>query len=397
MKPIIPLYTLLLSLVYAHQTTEQAAFTSVQDPIDISKEPWTSKYGLQHDLGFTGPLSFSHLPYARCLQDASNKFDIAILGFPFDTTTSYRPGARFGPAGIRHGSRRQSERGYTVTWGTSPYDLGATMMDCGDVPLSGYDNAKAIDQMEAAYSTLLMRPVSGGVAGRERKAYTARLANDDKEHPRIITLGGDHTIVLPILRSLNKVYGPVSVIHFDAHLDTWAPRGTTAQERITHGSFFAVAAEEHLIRNTSVHAGIRCKMADIGDVEHDDTVGFQIVSTDDIDDYGINKVIKAIRTRIGSSPVYLSLDIDVVDPGLAPATGTPEAGGWTTREVKRILRGLSGLNFVGADIVEVAPAYDHADITSIAAADIVYDFLTMLQTETPPPPHDSPLFRDLDD
>ncbi|KAF9492205.1 Arginase/deacetylase [Pleurotus eryngii] len=397
MKPIIPLYTLLLSFVYAHQTTEQAAFTSVQDPIDVSNEPWTSKYGLQHDLGFTGPLSFSHLPYARCLQDASNKFDIAILGFPFDTTTSYRPGARFGPAGIRHGSRRQSERGYTVTWGTSPYDLGATMMDCGDVPLSGYDNAKAIDQMEAAYSTLLMRLVSGGVAGRERKAYTARLANDDKEHPRIITLGGDHTIVLPILRSLNKVYGPVSVIHFDAHLDTWAPRGTTAQERITHGSFFAVAAEEHLIRNTSVHAGIRCKMIDIGDVEHDDTVGFQIVSTDDIDDYGINKVIKAIRTRVGSSPVYLSLDIDVVDPGLAPATGTPEAGGWTTREVKRILRGLSGLNFVGADIVEVAPAYDHADITSIAAADIVYDFLTMLQTETPPPPHDSPLFRDLDE
>ncbi|KAJ8701728.1 hypothetical protein PTI98_000485 [Pleurotus ostreatus] len=378
MKPIIPLYTLLLSLVYAHQTTEQAAFTSVQDPIDISKEPWTSKYGLQHDLGFTGPLSFSHLPYARCLQDASNKFDIAILGFPFDTTTSYRPGARFGPAGIRHGSRRQSERGYTVTWGTSPYDLGATMMDCGDVPLSGYDNAKAIDQMEAAYSTLLMRPVSGGVAGRERKAYTARLANDDKEHPRIITLGGDHTIVLPILRSLNKVYGPVSVIHFDAHLDTWAPRGTTAQERITHGSFFAVAAEEHLIRNTSVHAGIRCKMADIGDVEHDDTVGFQIVSTDDIDDYGINKVIKAIRTRIGSSPVYLSLDIDVVDPGLAPATGTPEAGGWTTREVKRILRGLSGLNFV---CVSIQPPFYHHHSLSLSLSLILRCHSTLAEAQ----------------
>ncbi|KAF4604544.1 hypothetical protein EYR40_003318 [Pleurotus pulmonarius] len=393
MKTIFLLYTL-LSFVSGHQTSEQAAFTSAQDPIDISKEPWTSKYGLQHDLGFTGPLSFSHLPYARCLQDASNKFDIAILGFPFDTTTSYRPGARFGPAGIRHGSRRQSGRGYTVTWGSSPYELGATMMDCGDVPLSGYDNAKAIDQMEAAYSTLLMRPVSGSM----RKAYTSYLAKDGKEHPRIITLGGDHTIVLPILRSLNKVYGPVSVIHFDAHLDTWAPRGTTAQERITHGSFFAVAAEEHLIRNTSVHAGIRCKMTDIGDVEHDDSVGFWIVTTDDIDDYGINRIIKAIRKRIGSSPVYLSLVIDVhIDPGLAPATGTPEVGGWTTREVKRILRGLSGLNFVGADVVEVAPAYDHADITSIAAADIVYDFFTMLQTETPPPPHDALLFRNLDD
>ncbi|KAG6868493.1 hypothetical protein C0993_002031 [Termitomyces sp. T159_Od127] len=120
----------------------------------------------------------------------------------------------------------------------------------------------------------------------------------------------------------------------------------------------------------------------IGDLENDKEVGFQLISSDDIDDLGIQEVIRRIRSRVGSSPVYLSLDIDVIDPGLAPATGTPEAGGWTTREMKRILRGLAGLNFIGVDIVEVAPAYDNAEITSIAAADFVTDFLSMLLAET---------------
>ncbi|KAJ7658102.1 arginase family-domain-containing protein [Mycena rosella] len=361
--------------------------------VDVATEPWTSKYGAQVDLGYTGPLSFSHLPYSRCLDDGAARFDIGLLGMPFDTTTSYRPGARFGPFAIRAGSRRQGTGRSTLAWGTSPEELGAGLLDCGDIPLSAYDNAKALDQMEAAYSTLLARPVRGG-ATAAYKPSTAAFAIDGKEHPRLVTLGGDHTIVLPILRSLNKVYGPVSVIHFDAHLDTWAPLpGTVGQERITHGSFFAIAAEEGLMTNTSVHAGIRCQMNGKQDIEHDDSVGFQVISTDDIDDYGIVQVVKKIRERIGSSPVYLSLDIDVVDPGMAPATGTPEPGGWTTREVKRILRGLSGLNFVGADIVEVAPAYDNADITGIAAADIVYDFLAMMQLDIPPVPHVGPFSK----
>ncbi|TFK37911.1 Arginase/deacetylase [Crucibulum laeve] len=398
MKPLIILLSLAaqLGLAHSHHTLEQHPLVATNELIDIKEEPWTSKYGKQNDLGYTGPLSFSHLPYVRCLEDASKPFDIGIIGFPFDTTTSYRPGARFGPFAIRSGSRRQTTRGYTVTWGNSPYALGSHMLDCGDVPLSAYDNTKAIDQMETAYSTLLQRPVMGGISSTW-KPRTSALALDGKEHPRIVTLGGDHTIVLPILRSLHKVYGPVSVIHFDAHLDTWPPRGTTPQEEITHGSFFAVAARENLMTNTSIHAGIRCKMSGIEDIEHDDTVGFQVISTDDIDDYGVKRIIKKIRERIGTSPVYLSLDIDVVDPGLAPATGTPEAGGWTTREVKRIIRGLSGLNFVGADIVEVAPAYDHADITGIAAADIVHDFLSMLQMDGPPQPHVGPFLKsDLD-
>ncbi|KAK0222265.1 arginase deacetylase [Armillaria fumosa] len=342
-------------------------------------EPWSVKYGAQNDLGFSGILSYAHLPYYKCLEDASHSFDIAILGMPFDTTTSYRPGARFGPYAIRSGSRRQLLGPYSwdLSWETNPGRLGSEIIDCGDVPVTPMDNAKAIDQMEVAYTTLINRPAVGATR-------TSALAKDGVEHPRIITLGGDHTIVLPILRALHKIYGPVSVIHFDSHMDTGAVKGRTDQERITHGSYFTIAHEEHLMTNTSIHGGIRSKMSGPTQVNHDETVGFQVISAEDLDDYGIKKVIKAIRKRVGDSPVYLSLDIDVIDPGLAPATGTPEAGGWTTREMKRIIRGLAGLNFVGVDIVEVAPAYDHRDITGIAAADLVHDFLVAMQIDEPP-------------
>ncbi|KAF7351439.1 hypothetical protein MSAN_01575900 [Mycena sanguinolenta] len=356
--------------------------------VGVESEEWYQKYGDQHDLPYTGPLSYMHLPYAKCLEDASHAFDIAILGFPFDTTTSYRPGARLGPQAIRMGSSRG--RGYTLSWGSDPFEYGARIMDCGDVPLTPMDNAKAIDQMEVAYSTLLARPVQG-----ETKSSTASMAKDGKEHPRLVTLGGDHTIVLPILRSLYKVYGSISVIHFDAHFDTSSVEGRTGQDRISHGSYFTIAAEEHLMTNRSIHGGIRQKMGQgHAMVEHDESVGFAVISTEDIDDYGIQNVIKKIRDRVGTGPVYLSLDIDVIDPGMAPATGTPEAGGWTTREVKRIIRGLTGLNFVGCDIVEVAPAYDQAEITSRAAAGIVADFLQMLQADAPPKPHVGPFLDD---
>ncbi|KAI0686013.1 Arginase/deacetylase [Cytidiella melzeri] len=352
------------------------------------KNEWLAKYGPQIDQTFSGPLSFSHLPYIRCLEDTSAGFDIALLGMPFDTGVSYRPGARFGPYGIRSGSRRQREsRGWTLSWQTNPYAQGSRIIDCGDVPVNAMDNALAVDQMEVAYSTLLNRPVVS--KDDPSMSFTKNIAKDGVEHPRIVSLGGDHTIVLPILRALNKVYGPVSVIHFDAHLDTWPgyPGATTEQSRITHGTFFNIAHEEKLMRNSSVHAGIRCKLAGLVDLEHDQHVGFEVISTDDIDDLGIGEIIRRIRSRIGDSPVYLSFDIDVIDPGLAPATGTPEAGGWTTREVKRIIRGLAGLNFVGVDLVEVAPAYDtNAEVTATVAADLVHDFLSMLMTKELPQP-----------
>ncbi|KAI0036812.1 Arginase/deacetylase [Vararia minispora EC-137] len=354
-----------------------------------STQTWLEKYGQQTDLGYTGPLSFAHLPYARCLEDAEPTFDIAILGMPFDTTVSYRPGARFGPAGIRTGARRLSHQyGYSLSWGFDPYKLGSKVIDCGDIPLNGYDNAVAIDQMEVAYSTLLARPVAKtGDGGFDA---TSAFAKDGRAHPRILTLGGDHTVVLPILRALNKVYGPIAVIHFDSHFDTGNPgnRSLSAQSRITHGSYFHIANEEGLIRNNSIHGGIRQKFNGAPTIENDEAVGFKIVSADDIDDIGIKEVVRRIRGRIGDAPVYFSLDIDVVDPGMAPATGTPEVGGWTVREVRRIIRGLSGLNFVGADVVEVAPAYDHADITNIAAADIAQDFMAMMLAAAPPKSRD---------
>ncbi|CAA7264825.1 unnamed protein product [Cyclocybe aegerita] len=357
--------------------------SSLSQPV-VTGPTWIEKYGPQIDQGFTGPLSFSHLPYIRCLESDEPKFDIAILGLPFDTATSYRPGARFGPYAIRSGSRRQRGiRGYTLSWGNNPYEQGQKIIDCGDVPVNQFDNALALDQMEVAYSTLLARP---SARNPEDDPVTSMISKDGLEHPRIVSLGGDHTIVLPILRSLYKIYGPISVIHFDAHLDTWPayPGQTSEQSRVTHGTFFYLAREEGLLANNSIHGGIRCKLAGVQDLENDDAVGFQVISTDDIDDLGIPTIIRKIRERIGDSPVYLSLDIDVIDPGLAPATGTPEAGGWTTREMKRIIRGLAGLNFVGADIVEVAPAYDNAEITGIAAADLVHDFLSMLLSKEPP-------------
>ncbi|KAH0838131.1 arginase family-domain-containing protein [Lanmaoa asiatica] len=339
-------------------------------------ETWLSKYGKQIDQPFSGPLAFSHAEYARCLEDESAAFDIAILGMPFDT-----------------GSRRQrASRGYTLAWGNNPYELGLKILDCGDVPTIPFDNALAVDQMEVAYATLLARPLASKTSIWPQGAL---LAKDGREHPRVVSLGGDHTIVLPILRALNRVYGPVSVIHFDAHLDTWNgyPGAVTDQSRVTHGTFFHIANEEGLIANSSVHAGIRCKLQGIGDIENDESVGFHFITSDDIDDHGVTSIVERIRKRVGDTPVYLSefsscrTQSKVLNGIVA---GTPEAGGWTSREVKRIIRGLAGLNFVGADVVEVAPAYDHAEITATAAADIVHDFLSMFMSFEPPKPANLP-------
>ncbi|KZT56077.1 Arginase/deacetylase, partial [Calocera cornea HHB12733] len=354
-----------------------------------------AKYGAQVDLPFSGPLSFAHLPYSRCLDpnptvgySPTPAFDIAVLGMPFDTSVSYRPGARFGPFGIRAGSRRiRPLRSWTMYWESDPYGSGV-VLDCGDVPVAISDNSLALAQMEAAYDSLLHRPMMS-----DNASYTAEFAKDGKEHPRVITLGGDHTIVLPILRSLNKVYGPVTVIHFDSHLDTWTPfnyPGVGSDENsisaITHGSFFWKAWREGLMTRSNVHGGIRCKFSGPADLENDSEVGFALITTDDIEYLGAKGIAEAIRARVGDGPVYLSVDIDVIDPALAPATGTPEAGGWTVREFKAILRGLAGLNFVGADIVEVAPAYDtNAETTALIAADIVHEFISMFLADGPVP------------
>jgi agmatinase len=192
---------------------------------------------------------------------------------------------------------------------------------------------------------------------------------------RLVSLGGDHTIALPLLRAAARAHGPVALVHFDAHLDTWPAYFGT---EYTHGSMFRRAAEEGLfLPGHSAHVGTRGSLYTANDLTEDAGMGFQVYSCTDIDDVGPAAVVERLREQIGDWPAYLSIDIDVLDPAFAPATGTPETAGLGSRELMRLLRGFAGANLVGADIVEVAPAYDHAEITGVAAANVAYELLSL--------------------
>ena len=264
--------------------------------------------------GFQGISTFAHLPHQKCLTLPTTDFDIGIIGVPFDTAVSYRPGARFGPRAIRAASARQTSfRSFNARAGINPYLSWATILDCGDIPVTPFDNALAMTQMTDAYTTLLSRKNAKG------------------ERVKLVSLGGDHSIALPALRALNKVYGgPVAVLHFDAHLDTWAPNKypsywDSKQSQFNHGSMFWLASEEGLIMNgSSVHAGLRTRLSGEGwdDYDDDDRQGFLRITCDDIDDLGAKGIVERIVGRIGvDTPVYLSVDIDVLDPGISPGTG----------------------------------------------------------------------------
>ncbi|CEI66083.1 putative agmatinase 1 [Fusarium venenatum] len=340
--------------------------------------------GTQADSVFSGISTFGRLPYQPCLGHNSIKYDIAFIGAPFDTGTSYRPGARFGPSGIRQGSRRLNlYGGYNVPLATNPFNSWATVLDCGDIPVTSYDNQFALQQIEEGHYSILSRPpvTDADKFGPASKGRTL---------PRVITLGGDHTITLPLLRSINRAYGPVTVIHFDSHLDTWRPKvfGGSPSEAasINHGTYFYHAAMEGLLVNdTNIHAGIRTTLSGPSDYDNDGYCGFEIVEAREIDTIGTTGIIEKILKRVGTDrPVYLSIDIDTLDPAFAPATGTPETGGWSTRELRTIIRGLESLNLIAADIVEVAPAYDtNAEHTTMAAADVLYEVMSIMVKKGP--------------
>lgn len=242
----------------------------------------------------------------------------------------FRPGARFGPNGIREGSKRiTKDSSWNVPMGLNPFKYGHKILDCGDIPITQFDNELALEQMEYGYDHLLSAKARAttvttpdGVQHR-KPLYT----KTGRVHPKLITLGGDHTLTLPILRSLNKVYGPVSVIHFDSHMDTWQPQQFVNKKGvkktiIDHGSYFWHAAQEGLVRNgSSTHAGIRTRLGDLGDYETDREVGFRLDHAYEIDDIGTQGIIENIRKTVGGNPVYLSIDIDTLDPSAAPATG----------------------------------------------------------------------------
>ncbi|MCE0488280.1 agmatinase [Ornithinimicrobium sediminis] len=294
---------------------------------------------------FAGPTTFARLPRIDEVSDV----DVAVIGVPFDAGVSYRPGARFGPAHVRESSRLL--RPYNPAADVEPF-AAQQVVDAGDVAANPFSIEDGISQIQAGAQAMLER------AGR------------------LVTIGGDHTIALPLLRAIAARQGPVAVVHFDAHLDTW---DTYFGAAYTHGTPFRRASEEGLIdRSGCMHVGTRGPLYSTQDLTDDAELGFQIVPSVEMDDIGVGGVLERIRDRVQERPVYVSIDIDVLDPAFAPGTGTPEAGGMTSRELLAVLRGLGGLNLVGADVVEVAPVYDHAEITGIAASHVVYELLSAM-------------------
>ncbi len=325
------------------QPSEQATPAGPQGPVDASVVP-----------RFAGIATFARLPRLDEVEHA----DIAVVGIPFDSGVSYRPGARFGPAHVREASRLL--RPYNPAQDVFPFGA-QQVVDAGDIAANPFDISAAVAEIEAA----------------------ARQLGDHAD--RLVVIGGDHTVALPLLRAVHETHGPVAVLHFDAHLDTW---DTYFGAPVTHGTPFRRASEEGLIDlEASMHVGIRGPLYSKSDLEDDSRLGFAIITSEFIEEHGVEAAIERLRARIGTAPLYISIDIDVLDPAHAPGTGTPEAGGLTSRELLRMLRALNDLEIVGADVVEVSPAYDHAQLTAVAASHVVYELLSAM---APRDPSDTP-------
>ena len=308
----------------------------------MSEEPIVGQTNGLEVPRFAGLTTFARLPR----REDVTRYDAAVVGVPFDSGTTYRPGARFGPGHVRQSSRLL--RPYNPAVDVSPFSK-FQIADAGDIGVNPFDLDEAIRDIE----------------------YGSRALHERAK--RVVSIGGDHTIALPLLRTMAAKHGPISVIHFDAHLDTW---DTYFGAAYTHGTPFRRASEEGLIdKDGSMHVGVRGPLYSKKDLSDDADLGFDIFSATEFDYLGFAGAIERIAARVEDRPVYVSIDIDVLDPAHAPGTGTPEAGGITSRELLGIIRSFSKLNLVGADVVEVAPAYDHAEITGIAAAHVIYELL----------------------
>ena len=281
--------------------------------------------------------------------DNAEGLDFAIYGIPFDTACSYRPGARFGPQGIRNISVMMKTNNPVHEVNILDYLKGGDLGDVNVVPGYIHPTYEAIEEF----------------ADKIVKAGAIPIA-----------LGGDHSITLGELRAIAKKHGPVSLLHFDSHADI---NDEVFGEKFNHGTPFRRAIEEGLIDpNKSVQIGMRGSIYDAGEFKLAADLGLTLIPTHKVREMGIEKTIEKAREVIGDNKVFLSFDIDFVDPAYAPATGTPEIGGYTSLESVQIIRALKGMNFIGMDIVEVAPMYDVAEITSLLAANIVFEFLSVL-------------------
>jgi len=295
---------------------------------------------------FTGIGSFMRLPQVKDMEGV----DAAIVGIPFDTGVSYRVGGRFGPAAIREASRLL--RPFHAEHEIEIFDH-LSVVDVGDLPVIP-------GNIEATYKVIVdgLNPIlEAGVVP--------------------LSIGGDQGITLGELRAVAKHHGPLGLIDFDSHTDTWD--SYWGGERYTHGTWCKRAIEEGLIdTRRAVQIGIRGGLYGSEDRGGARALGLHLIPTEELLRRGVDEVLPEVRQRIGSGPVFLSFDIDSIDPGFAPGTGTPEVGGPSSRDALRLVRGLRGIQFVGFDLVEVIPQYDSGEVTSLLAGTLVHEFLALL-------------------
>lgn len=294
-----------------------------------------SDRGTEVEPAYGGATSFMRRRYSRDLTNA----DVAVVGIPFDLATTNRSGARLGPRAIRSISSNLAWEEAVVGFGFDPFDE-LTVIDYGDFAFDPGRPDRVPDELLAQAQAVL--------------------ASDTA----ILGLGGDHFVSYPLLKACAEKHGPLSLLHFDAHSDTWADE----DGRIDHGTMFWHAAQQGLVApSRSVQLGMR--------THNPDTHGYNVFEADWVHEHGALEAVAAIRGIIGDNPCYLTFDIDCLDPSCAPGTGTPVVGGLSTHQALKILRGLGGLNVVGMDVVEVAPAYDVSEITALAGATIALNML----------------------
>ena len=294
---------------------------------------------------FAGIATFMRLPGRSAAAD----LDVAVVGVPIDIGTSNRPGARFGPRGIRNES--VLIRPYNMATRAAPFD-SMSIDDIGDVATNPYNLADAVDRIEGFYDDLL-------------------------QHDLVtVSMGGDHTIALPIMRAMRRKHGPLGLIHVDAHTDV---NEHMFGEAIAHGTPFRRAVEEGLLDTHRVaQIGVRGTGYAADDFDWSREQGFRVVPVEACWNRSLEPLMAEVRQEVGGGPVYMSFDIDALDPAFAPGTGTPEIGGLTAPQALEIIRGCQGLDLVGCDLVEVAPIYDPTGATALTAANLLFEMLCVL-------------------
>lgn len=295
---------------------------------------------------FSAVKTFFRMPHVPIEAD----YDVGIIGVPFDTGVSYRPGARFAPTRIREAS----SLGRGFHWSREvKFTDKIKVADIGDCPVVPVSLEKSYEKIESHFAKLLTL------------------------NKKMIAVGGDHSITLPILRAVYKKYRtPLQLIHFDAHLDTY-PAAWDCEYH--HGSFLRHAIEEGLVKtNNSIQIGIRGPLAGKEDLDFVKTAGLKVITVDEIRDQPLNSFLKTLPSWDNDHPTYITFDIDCLDPAYAPGTGTPVVGGLTTYETQRILRHLKIKNLVGCDLVEVSPPFDTSEITALAAMDTLFEMLGLM-------------------